>query len=50
MSGNRLPDYIEHIRQAASDACSFIEGMLKEEFLSDKRTQQAVIMNVNHYR
>lgn len=43
---NRLPDYLEHIRQAASDACSFVEGLSKEEFLADKRTQQAVIMSL----
>lgn len=46
MSGNRLPDYLEHMRQAASDACSFVEGMDKDAFLADKRTQQAVIMSV----
>ena len=45
MSQNRLPDYIDHIQQAASDACSFVEGLGKDDFLSDKRTQQAVIMN-----
>ena len=45
MSANRLPDYIDHIRQAATDASSFVEGLGKDDFLSDKRTQQAVIMN-----
>lgn len=45
MSENRLPDYIDHIQQAAADACSFVEGLGKDEFLADKRTQQAVIMN-----
>ncbi|MDM7457306.1 MAG: DUF86 domain-containing protein [Tepidimonas sp.] len=45
MSESRLPDYIEHIRQAAADACSFVEGLGKDDFLADKRTQQAVIMN-----
>ncbi|MBR0565656.1 DUF86 domain-containing protein [Azoarcus sp. L1K30] len=46
MSENRLPDYLDHIQQAAIDACSFVEGMAKDEFLGDKRTQQAVIMNL----
>lgn len=46
MSGNRLPDYLEHIEQAASDACSFVEGLDKKDFLADKRTQQAVIMSL----
>jgi len=43
---NRLSDYLEHIRQAATDACSFVEGLAKEEFFADKRTQQAVIMSL----
>jgi len=46
MSEIRLSDYLEHIRQAASDAGSFLEGLSKEEFLDDKRTQQAVIMSL----
>lgn len=46
MSENRLPDYLEHMQQAATDACSFVEGLAKEEFLEDKRTQQAVIMSL----
>jgi uncharacterized protein with HEPN domain len=46
MSMNRLPDYLDHIRQAASNACSFTAGLSKGEFLSDKRTQQAVIMSL----
>lgn len=27
MSENRLPDYLDHIQQAATDACSFMEGL-----------------------
>ena len=46
MNDNRLSDYLDHMRQAATDACSFVEGLNKEEFLEDKRTQQAVIMNI----
>jgi uncharacterized protein with HEPN domain len=46
MSENRLPDYIDHIQQAATEACSFVEGLAKEDFLEDKRTQQAVIMSI----
>lgn len=45
MNENRLPDYIDHIEQAAADARSFVEGLNKDDFLADKRTQQAVIMN-----
>lgn len=46
MSEPRLTDYLDHIRQAATDACSFVEGMRKEDFFADKRTQQAVIMSL----
>ena len=46
MSENRLPDYLDHIQQAATDARSFVEGMAKDDFLADKRTQQAVIMSL----
>jgi uncharacterized protein with HEPN domain len=45
-NSHRLPDYLDHIQQAATDACSFVEGLDKDDFLSDKRTQQAVIMNL----
>jgi len=43
---NRLRDYLDHMELAASNACSFIEGLGKDEFLADKRTQQAVIMSL----
>lgn len=46
MTEYRLPDYLEHMRQAAADACIFVEGLAKEDFLDDKRTQQAVIMSL----
>ena len=47
MSENhRLPDYLDHIQQAAADACSFAQGLIKDDFLADKRTQQAVIMSL----
>jgi uncharacterized protein with HEPN domain len=35
-----------HMRQAAGDALVFVEGLSKEDFLDDKRTQQAVIMSL----
>lgn len=46
MSENRLPDYLDHIRQSAEDACSFVDGLGKEDFLADKRTQSAVVMSL----
>ncbi|MBC7502393.1 MAG: DUF86 domain-containing protein [Herminiimonas sp.] len=46
MSENRLPDYLDHMQQAATDACGFVDGLGKADFLVDKRTQQAVIMSL----
>jgi uncharacterized protein with HEPN domain len=43
---NRLCDILDHILEAARQACSYVEGMNKEQFLADKRTQQAVTMNL----
>lgn len=40
----RLSDYLHHMRQAAHDACAFVEGMTRDQFFADKRTQQAVVM------
>lgn len=46
MSDPRLSDFLEHMQQAAADAMSFTEGMSQDDFLADKRTQQAVIMSL----
>jgi uncharacterized protein with HEPN domain len=46
MSENRLTDYLDHIQQAAIDVHNFVEGLSKDGFLADKRTQQAVIMSL----
>ncbi len=46
MNENRLPDYLDHMQQAATDACAFVDGLGKADFLEDKRTQQAVIMSL----
>lgn len=46
MNENRLPDYLDHMQQAATDACSFVDGLDKADFLVDKRTQQAIIMSL----
>ena len=42
----RLVDYLDHIQQAATNAADFIEGLTKEDFLTDKRTQQAAIYSL----
>ena len=46
MNENRLPDYLDHIQQAAADARSFVDGLAKADFLADRRTQQAVLMSL----
>ena len=46
MKEARTRDYLIHIRQAATDACTFVEGQRKDDFLADKRTQQAVILSL----
>ena len=43
---NRLPDYIEHISTATENAHNFVDGLTKEEFLNDTKTQQAVSMSL----
>ena len=46
MNENRLADYLDHMQEAAVDACDFVYGLGKDDFLKDKRTQQAVIMSL----
>ncbi|MGF6652120.1 uncharacterized protein with HEPN domain [Paraburkholderia youngii] len=46
MNENRLPDYLDPMQQAATDACSFVKGQAKDQFLVDKRTQRAVVMSL----
>ena len=46
MSLSRLGDYIEQMLTATNDARRFVDGMSKEDFLPDKRTQQAVVMSL----
>lgn len=46
MNENRLASYLDHILEATQQACSYIEGMSKQVFLADLRTQQATILNI----
>ena len=46
MTENRLADYLDHMHRAARDACGFVEGIGKDAFAADRRTQQAVIMSL----
>jgi uncharacterized protein with HEPN domain len=43
---SRLGEYIDQMLTAANDARRFIDGMSKEDFLADKRTQQTVVMSL----
>lgn len=42
----RDADYLEHMLKAIKLARSYVEGLSKSDFLADKRTQQAVILNI----
>lgn len=46
MSENRLADYLQHMLEAVRLACSYTKELGQQGFLSDKRTQQAVILNI----
>ena len=35
MSEHRLGDYLDHIQKAAQDACSFVDGLTKQDFITD---------------
>jgi len=37
MNENRLADYLDHMQQAAMDACAFVEGLAQEDFRQEKR-------------
>jgi uncharacterized protein with HEPN domain len=45
-AGSRIPDYLAHMLEATRLASTYVEGMAKVEFLADRRTQQAVILNL----
>lgn len=46
MTTHRLADYLDHMLEAAQQACVYLDGLDKADFLEDKRTQQAVILNL----
>lgn len=46
MNDSRLVDYLDHIAQAAQQACDYVDGMDRTAFLADRRTQQATILNL----
>jgi uncharacterized protein with HEPN domain len=46
MTIHRTADYLDHMLEAAQQAHIYLEGLDKADFLEDKRTQQAVILNL----
>lgn len=42
----RTPEYLDHMLEALKLARNYVEGFSKENFLADKKTQQAVILNI----
>lgn len=42
----RYADYLEHMLEAVQLARSYGEGLSKAEFIEDKKTQQAIILNL----
>ena len=45
-NSSRLLDYLDHMVEAISLARSFAEGIAKPDFLGDRKTQQAIILNL----
>lgn len=43
---HRLVDYLDDMVDAARQACAYVDGLSKAGFLVDRRTQQAVILNL----
>ena len=43
---NRIPDYLKKIHQLCLDVQAFVEGIPLEDFLDDKRTENAVAMSL----
>lgn len=42
----REVDYLDHMLEAIKLARTYVEGLSREAFLADKKTQQAVILNI----
>jgi len=38
-------DYVDHMLEAIQLSTNYVDGLGREDFLDDKRTQQAVILN-----
>lgn len=45
-SGLKLADFPDHIAEACRLARDYVAAMSKDSFLRDRRTQQAVVLNL----
>jgi uncharacterized protein with HEPN domain len=43
---SRLRDYLDHMAEAARQSIEYLRELEKDEFLADRKTQQAVIFNL----
>lgn len=43
---DRFEDYLGHMLDATHLALSYVEGLSKDDFIVDRKTQQAVILNL----
>jgi uncharacterized protein with HEPN domain len=46
MISQRRRDHLRHMLAAAREVIEFVDGLNREAFMADRRTQQAVIMNL----
>lgn len=46
MNPRSIAECLDHMLEAALQACAYVEGLSREDFEADKRTQQAVILNL----
>lgn len=46
MSVSTADQLLDHMRDAVAQTLAYVEGWEKDDFLADKRTQQAVILNL----
>ncbi|PPK76557.1 hypothetical protein B0F87_103164 [Methylobacter tundripaludum] len=47
MNENRLPDYLDHMLEAAQQACSYTEGLCKKDFIADKHKIRGQVLQYN---
>jgi uncharacterized protein with HEPN domain len=45
-SGLRLADYLSHMLEAVRLAREYVASISKDDFFKDRRTQQAVVLNL----